>query len=389
MSADGHRPLDVLMMPDYSEGNPYQRLLADGLAQHDVRVRFETVIGRLPFRNAVRREPRPDVLHVHWHHGYVLGTSRAKTWLKIRRTLLDLRLVRRSRTPIVWTVHNLLEHERRYEAMELGFGARMAGRVDRILVHSESAKRTVVEALGIPPARRDRVAVVEHGSYAGVYPDEIDRPAARAELDLPADASVYLSLGAVRGYKGMTALIGAFRALADPAAVLLVAGKPLDATVERAVCDAAAGDARVRLHLGFVPDERLQVYLRAADAVVLPYTDLLTSGLTLLAMTFGRAVVAPRLGFFEDVLGDAGAVLYDPAEPEGLRAALADAGTADLEALGRRNAAEAARLAWPALAGRVRRVYDDAIEDVRGRSPRRRGAPSGPGAGAGTSRRSR
>ncbi|MEZ4597387.1 MAG: glycosyltransferase [Chloroflexota bacterium] len=47
---------------------------------------------------------------------------------------------------------------------------------------------------------------------------------------------------------------------------------------------------------GNVPDDRMQVFLRAADVMVLPYRDVLTSGSAILAMTFGLPVVAPRIG---------------------------------------------------------------------------------------------
>ena len=50
------------------------------------------------------------------------------------------------------------------------------------------------------------------------------------------------------------------------------------------------------LALRYIPDAELQVWLRAADVVVLPFRDILTSGSAILALSFGRAVVAPALG---------------------------------------------------------------------------------------------
>jgi glycosyltransferase involved in cell wall biosynthesis len=61
-----------------------------------------------------------------------------------------------------------------------------------------------------------------------------------------------------------------------------------------------------------VPSENLQLYLNACDVVVLPYREDLTSGAAMLALSFGRPVVAPRMGTLEELLTDDCGVLYDP-----------------------------------------------------------------------------
>jgi beta-1,4-mannosyltransferase len=98
------------------------------------------------------------------------------------------------------------------------------------------------------------------------------------------------------------------------------------------------------------------VFLRAADAVVLPYRDVLTSGSAILAMTFGLPVVAPRIGCLPEAL-DGCSILYDPDRPPGLRAALDEALRADLRALGARAAAVAASLDWGMVGARTAAIY--------------------------------
>ena len=78
----------------------------------------------------------------------------------------------------------------------------------------------------------------------------------------------------------------------------------------------------MRLDLGFVPDEELQVYLRAADVVACPFLEIFTSGSVLLAMSFERAVIAPRRGCVTETLDEAGGILYDADDPQGLEGAL-------------------------------------------------------------------
>jgi glycosyltransferase involved in cell wall biosynthesis len=100
----------------------------------------------------------------------------------------------------------------------------------------------------------------------------------------------------------------------------------------------------------------MQVFLRAADAMVLPYRDVLTSGSAILGMTFGLPIIAPRIGCLPETL-EGCSILYDPDEPWGLRAALDGALEADLAALGAEGARIAATLDWGPIGARTARIY--------------------------------
>jgi glycosyltransferase involved in cell wall biosynthesis len=89
---------------------------------------------------------------------------------------------------------------------------------------------------------------------------------------------------------------------------LLVVGRPDPPALEEQLRRLAAADERVRLHLRFLDDEDLQYYLNATDLVVLPYRQVLNSGSALLALSFDRPVLVPRLGALEELqrtVGDA------------------------------------------------------------------------------------
>jgi len=58
-------------------------------------------------------------------------------------------------------------------------------------------------------------------------------------------------------------------------------------------CD---NDKRIKVFLDFIPDNDIQIYMNAADIIVLPYLDILNSGVAILAMSFGKPVIAPRTG---------------------------------------------------------------------------------------------
>ena len=196
---------------------------------------------------------------------------------------------------------------------------------------------------------------------------------------------MFLAFGMVRPYKQVPALVETFRAVAGPDDRLVVAGNPNRDWLERAVRERAGDDPRVRLDLRFVPDDEVGDYFAAADAVVLPYRDVLTSGSAVLAMSFGRAVVAPRIGCLPWQVGDGG-VLYDPGDADadgtggagtgrtdatgtgggagtsdvplaGLAGAMSEARERDLDAMGARNRQRVLALDWAGIAERTRAVY--------------------------------
>jgi glycosyltransferase involved in cell wall biosynthesis len=77
---------------------------------------------------------------------------------------------------------------------------------------------------------------------------------------------------------------------------LLIAGMPTDDAIMEEVREAAALNPNVRLFLYFVDPNDVQIFLRAADLVVLPYKEILNSGSAILALSFDRPILVPSLG---------------------------------------------------------------------------------------------
>jgi glycosyltransferase involved in cell wall biosynthesis len=296
------------------------------------------------------------VLHLHWTHEYLKGSAgptRVNRW----RFVTQLRLLRRLGVRIVWTMHNLGGHEGSRHASEMAVHRELVGLADAVICHCSAAREAAIAAYGLEAGEAARLHVVPHGSYAGAYPDVVAEADARARLGVPAEGPVLLFLGAVRGYKGTEDLVAAFRAVEDPSARLLIAGKPRGAGIEARLAAAAAADRRIVLALRHVADDELQVWLRAADAVVLPFRDILTSGSAILALSFGRPVVAPALGCLPETVPPTAGVLYDPDLPDALAQAMRQALDGDLAAMGAAARARAEELAWGPIAAATAALY--------------------------------
>ncbi len=351
----------VLFLPDYSSANAYQRELSAALAGLGVVVRGDPTRRRrlLPVTEAIRGQGRPDVLHLHWTEPYIAAGGRVSGW-KVRRMLAELRIARATGIRLVWTAHDLFRHDRPTDPAERAFMRALAGLTDAVIVHCDAARESLAGELGLSPAARQRIAVVPHGHYRGAYPDTLTRSQARARLGLAEDHRVVAFVGWLRPYKGVAELLEAFSTLPHPEARLVVAGRALDDGYAERLASLAAADERIRLCPGFVPDEDLQVYLRASDVVAAPFLEIFTSGSVLLAMSFGRAVIAPRRGCVCETLDEGGGLLYDPDDGEGLRGALRAAMSADLTAMGAHNEVAVERFDWSTVAQATLRVYERA-----------------------------
>lgn len=348
--------LRAVMVP--TQSNPYGELLAEAVRAQGI----EVVAGQGPMRFPVLplvlawvRARCPEVLHLHWTHRYLQRQYGSRS-LGRRRTALELRLLRRLGVRIVWTVHNVAGHEAGRDEEGRRAHAMIASASHAIICHCEAARGLVADAYGLDATTRARMHVVPHGSYAGAYPDTFSREAAREALGLAPDHVVFLFLGQIRRYKGVMELIDAFRTMERRDVRLVVAGRLERAKLARSLTRHGHDDERVALLPGNVPDDRMQVFLRAADVMVLPYRDVLTSGSAILAMTFGLPVVAPRIGCLPETLSGC-AILYDPEAPQGLRGALDEALRTDLAALGERARAAAAELAWGPIGAQVAALY--------------------------------
>jgi glycosyltransferase involved in cell wall biosynthesis len=348
---NGKRMFSVVHLPYYSE-NAYQPRLMSALGRMGVR----TVIGGgggTFFGSALLRW-QADVLHFHWLHPYLLRPGWLASAVRSARFLIEIVLLKIVGKKVVWTAHNLANHEGRHRGIERWATRQFCRLADAVIVHCQSAARATTRQFGL----RQPPIVIPHGSYVGVYPDVFDRAAARAELSLPAEATVFLFLGRIRPYKGVMDLLVAFAAIGRPDVRLVIAGQPDESLTES---DRARLSNAPNVHFmpGYVPEDRIGELMCAADVVVFPYRDVLTSGAVLLAMSFGKACIAPRLGCIPETVGGDGGFLYDASRPAALNETLSEAirRSGELPAMGARNRQLAQKSDWNTIAKLTLEVY--------------------------------
>jgi glycosyltransferase involved in cell wall biosynthesis len=226
-------------------------------------------------------------------------------------------------TKLVWTVHNTAPHDARRPRLSRWFMQWFTRRCDGFIFMSEANKAAFYQRYR--PSPKSRHAIIPHGHYRDCYPPPIDRQLAKHQLELNSAKKVVLFVGMIKGYKNIPGLMRAFNQAQMSDYQLVIAGTP-DNPALRAELESLSQPS-IRLHLRFIPDSELNVYMSAADVVILPYKAILNSGVLLLALSYNRPVIAPHMGAIIDlqkILGSQWIHAYsDELTPTALEHALA------------------------------------------------------------------
>jgi glycosyltransferase involved in cell wall biosynthesis len=293
--------MKVLFLPDFSKRNPYQKELTTAL--RDVGAMIIPDVGlQHPLLGAVRLSGRLDVLHLHWTSPFLVSKHRGYSLVKAVLFLNTLLCLKSTGVKIVWTVHNWVNHEGYNPHFERWSNSLLCRICDQIIVHCVEARRHITTVYHLPQRFISKVTVIPHGNFIHTYANNISQEQARKQLGLNVRDTVFLYFGKIRHYKGVRSLIETFKGLPDEHVRLLIVGQPEDEDLYAYIVQNYQSDQRINTRLEFVPDADIQLYMNAADAVVLPFRDVLTSGTVILAMSFGKAVIAPSIGCITETL---------------------------------------------------------------------------------------
>jgi glycosyltransferase involved in cell wall biosynthesis len=294
---------------------------------------------------------QPDVVHFNWPEeitGWKLP-DKAKLDATIGR--LD-RWARRSR--LIVSVNNLYPHGQHGDPIWRRLYTAFYERADVIHHFSQTSKDMVCLEY---PSIAGRNHLVRLGfNYDLLLPaGPRDRAASRAAFGIERDEIVYLVFGSLRFWDEVCFLKDAFERAKAPGKRLLVAARYVESgpTLRQRWRRWHWGQWQrsnnvVRVN-GYVPDEDVYKLFDAADAVVVIRQNSLSSGVPLLAMTFGRMVIGPAFGGIEEYLAGAENLLYNGDSAVSLAAAMERAANIDRERVGSKNRELAAGWTWDGI----------------------------------------
>jgi D-inositol-3-phosphate glycosyltransferase len=261
---------------------------------------------------------KPKILHILWNNKFEY----------IDRTLLMM-YYKLCGKKISLTAHNVNQAKRDQKdsllnRLTLKIQYRLT---DHIFVHTRRMKDELCEEFGVAESA---VTVIRH-PVNDAFPDTDLTPSqAKEQLGLAADEKAVLFLGRLRPYKGIEHLLAAFEQLvsAESGYRLIIAGAPNKGNEDyvdqiREMVSKDFRESQIITRIKFIPDEEMELYLKAADVMVLPYKDIFQSGILFLSYSFGLPVVATDVGSFRDevVEGETGFICR-PGDPADMAATL-------------------------------------------------------------------
>ncbi|GAA4903503.1 hypothetical protein [Mucilaginibacter defluvii] len=164
--------------------------------------------------------------------------------------------------------------------------------------------------------------VIPHHVYTS-YPNLVSRSEARSKLGIPEKAKVILCFGMIRTKDEKKLIFKAFSKLNITNKYLLIPGfferysfkkLPLKKTVIRLKHYFKSVFSNQWLGFKFVPHNEVQFFFNAADVVLIPRLENLTSGVVYLSLAFNKYVVGPENGNITEVLDKFGFPKFNGAD---------------------------------------------------------------------------
>ncbi|MDQ1353985.1 MAG: hypothetical protein QG657_4294 [Acidobacteriota bacterium] len=241
--------------------------------------------------------------------------------------LLFIFIAGRKGNKIIFLCHNVEEHERGLASGVKRFIARrVLKKGDGFIVHSRGEERQLTRLI----KKKAALAVVSPLPLVEVFAKNRYTPAtSREKLGIPAGRKVILFFGFVREYKGLTYLLKALPLVKtyDPNILLLIVGEVWGKQTHydryMQMIKELGIEENILFINRYVYNEEVEMYFKAGDFVVLPYTDGSGSGILQVAYGLDRPVVTTDIGAFADVVleGKTG-FMVPPADEKSLAEAI-------------------------------------------------------------------
>ncbi|MFH1749884.1 MAG: glycosyltransferase [bacterium] len=278
-----YKPISKYVKPYYVT---YSDTVIDDLVQRDVDKVYQLLKDGSSFSisNTLRFLQQKKIDYINFH----IGTTARKYSIFYTALLSKAHL---QGIKIIGTMHDVMPFESFYEdpaALDLLYSC-----VDHYIVGSEMELNKLQLYFRIP---NKKVTIIKHGPYSLFDNKKYTKESARKVLNIPANKKVILFFGQLKPHKGLKYLIKAFKIITKeiPNSWLYIS---TDLTYSPQLNEYLAriqktgASKYIQLVREYVPSEKIEAIFKAADLVVLPYTQISQSGILNLAYAFRKPVV--------------------------------------------------------------------------------------------------
>lgn len=271
----------------------------------DVRTDF---FGGRPFFAAARRGRAYDRIFVHFQPALYfrprspmskISTSLGLLWLVLRRRQTEI-VIHEADPPLRWRPDYLL--------LAAAFRA-----APMLLFHTDEERRALEQRYGV----RIRWRLISHRDGVRVTAP-VDRNSARRRLGIPEEEAALVSPGFIHPGKGYDRAMVSFRNAGTGGRLYIVGSvkdpAPKNLAHARLLREMATDLPGVQLVERFVDDDEFDLWIAAADAVILPYRRSWSSGVLARAQALGTPAVVTRVGGLAEQASSRDVVVADDEE---------------------------------------------------------------------------
>jgi glycosyltransferase involved in cell wall biosynthesis len=151
-----------------------------------------------------------------------------------------------------------------------------------------------------------KVSVIPFGINNTVPHTSLPNAEAKKQLGVTRGDKTLLFFGNIAPYKGLEYLISAFAELLnrDRSYRLIIVGKPKGSErywnqIHQGIVRSGIRD-RIIERIEYIPDEETELFFKAADVLILPYTHVFQSGVLFLGYSFGLPAIASDVGTLKE-----------------------------------------------------------------------------------------
>jgi beta-1,4-mannosyltransferase len=229
---------------------------------------------------------KTNVVILHWPNEFFATESK---WATIK-SIIKVAAIRLSkclrRTRFIWVAHNTAPHDTKKSSPRL---TRWFLRSVDGIIFLSAYSRDLIGAL-YPESRGRHSLVTVHGHYRDVAVTPLRAsPVPNGDVKL-----VYIGL--IRPYKNLEVLVDAATRVSG--LQLLISGEAVDRELGDRLLAQVGKAEHITLDLWDSPidDAKFEAIVDSAEAVVLPYRNIVNSGAAIFALSRNRPVLAPHLG---------------------------------------------------------------------------------------------
>jgi beta-1,4-mannosyltransferase len=314
-----------------------------------------------PVRFLFHRLTGWNILHLHWLSPFVLpGENKYLKYISSLYLLSFLVLIKILNFKLVWTLHENLPQEDEFHDDKTI--RRIVSKFSDITIFHSPAALVEANELGFDTKNAH---IIPHGNYNDSYPNNVSQEKARKKLELNKNDFVFLFFGMVKPYKGIDTLLETFEKLLDEnkKIKLILAGESTNKKLNELILKYEKKYSNnISLFLHHIDVEDVQYFFNAADIVILPFKKNTTSGSAVLAMSFGKPLIAPLLGNIIDLPQNVG-IFYQPNDNNGLLTSMRKAinEREELPNTGKLGLKYAKSLSWKEIAKKTNAVLSDIL----------------------------